>query len=500
VQKRILPITILVFFISLVIIGCSKLDTTDIGSDLLPAIDNINTFEKVFDINTTQGIFNDTTQVSYGDDLVLGNINTDPLFGTTKANLYLQFKPAFYPYYYGNKLDTITNFDSVVLCLSYKGFYGDSVPPHKFEVYSVLNNVGNNSFWDSVNIPKKVNYFPAIDNTLLGSATVDVPGLGTYKVFANHKDSVKNQIRIKLTNTAFLNAFFAKDSSVAGPNNSFRTDSLFKAFQNGFAVIATSTTSNSLLYTNLLDSSSRLEVHYKKKNGGPIDTSFSSFIISQAASPYATSAIANHIVRNRSTGTISSPASDDIYLQTAPGTYANLRIPALDTFSNCIINRAEIIIEQIPSAFDDKFSVPNYLYIDLIDTGANKWKPVYFDLNPGLTYDPDNKTTLFFPTSDGSPAFEFNFAYFGGFARSKTVLNNQIKFYNFNISRHVQQIVTKHTKNYNLRLYAPYDLRYPQYSAIPFPYYNRLANGRVKVGSGTNATYKMRLRIVYSKI
>jgi hypothetical protein len=501
VQKRILSVTIFVFLISLIIVGCSKLDTTDIGSELLPAIDNVNTFEGVYEINTTQGIFaTDSTQVSYTDDLVLGKINNDPLFGTTKADVYVQYKPSFYPYYYGIAKDTITNFDSVVLCLSYKGYWGDSTIPVQLQVKEVVNNIGNNSFWDSVNNPKIINYAPVTSGTILGSASIDIASLGTYKVFANHKDSVKNQIRIKLTNTSFLNALFARDSSLTGPNNSFRTDSLFKAFQNGFAIIA-SGTGNSIVYTNLTDSSSRLEIHYRKKNGGAIDTTFSSFIISNAASSSATSAIANNIVRNRSTGTVSAPASDEIYLQATPGTFANLRIPALDTMANKVIHRAEIIVEQIPSVLDDKFAVPNYLYMDLVDTGLNKWKPVYFDLNPSLGYDPDNKTNYFYPTSSGAASMEIDFTYFGGFAKPKTDLfGNQVKAYNFNITRHVQQIVTRHTKNYDFRLYAPYDITYPQYAKVFFPFYNRLAYGRVKVGGGTNANYKMRLRLVYSKI
>jgi len=58
VQKRILPITITAFlFLAFINWGCSKLDTTDIGSDLLPAVDNVNTFDTVLTINTTQWYF-----------------------------------------------------------------------------------------------------------------------------------------------------------------------------------------------------------------------------------------------------------------------------------------------------------------------------------------------------------------------------------------------------------------------------------------------------------
>jgi hypothetical protein len=495
VQKRILSIAFIAFLFSIIFIGCSKLDTTDIGSDLLPAVDNVNTFEQILTVNTTQGIFNpDTTKVAVADDHVLGKISNDPLFGITTANVYAQFKPTVYPFYYNIPKDSLVAFDSVVLCLSYKSSWGDTMLPIDLQVREIPYTVGNNGLWDSV-ASRNINYAPATGN-VIGNTQVNVGSLGTYKIFANHKDSVKNQIRIKLS-SVFANKLFALDTLVAG-NNSFSSDSLFRAYTNGIAIIANGA-GNSLLYTNFSDSSSRIEVHYRKKNGATVDTTFTSLRISTGASGIRISATANNIIRNRSGFPVSNPpSSNDIYLQTTPGTYANLRIPQLDTLSNRIIHRAEIIVEQVPpvSQLDNDLSVPNFLYLDIKDTSntaTDKWKPVYFDLNPNVSYNPDNQFSFF-------PSGGVEFSYFGGFVRNKTdQFGNSIKFYNLNITRYVQQIVTKRTNNYTLRLFAPYDILYPQYSAI-VPYRNNLANGRIKVGSGTNANYKMRLRLVYSKI
>ena len=60
------------------------------------------------------------------------------------------------------------------------------------------------------------------------------------------------------------------------------------------------------------------------------------------------------------------------------------------------------------------FSAPNFLYIDLKDTGAvDKWKPVYFDLSPNYAYDPDYKCSLpYYPTG----GIDYN--YFGGYRRN----------------------------------------------------------------------------------
>ncbi len=138
-QKRILPLAVTaVLLISIISLNCTKLDTTDIGSDQLPVVDNVNTFADTLFINSTQeNFFSDSTYIGTYDDYALGSIPNDPLFGRTTANIYMQLKPPFYPYYWGNSGDTIVGFDSVVLCLKYTGFWGDSLAPISLDVKDV---------------------------------------------------------------------------------------------------------------------------------------------------------------------------------------------------------------------------------------------------------------------------------------------------------------------------------------------------------------------------
>jgi WD40 repeat protein len=188
-----------------------------------------------------------------------------------------------------------------------------------------------------------------------------------------------------------------------------------------------------------------------------------------------------------------------LYLQGQPGTYASLSIPGLDTFKNTnrIIHRAELIIEQVPTdpINDVTFAPPNYLYLDLKDTGTSvpvRYKPIYLDLNTSEFYDPDNSLG-FYPTT-------VDFSYFGGFIRKKTGPGSSfINYYDINISRYIQQLVKNHGTNYKFRLFPAYSIHYPQYFAYR-DYYNSIAYGRVKVGSGSNTAYPMRLRIIYSKL
>lgn len=502
VQKRILPLAVTaVLLISLISLNCTKLDTTDIGSDQLPIVDNVNTFADTLLINSTQGYFNDSTYISKYDDYAVGSISNDPLFGTTLANIYMQLKPPFYPYYFGNAGDTITGLglgiDSVVLCLKYAGFWGDSLLPVNLEVREVNDGI----FRDSVYKENKTAYKPTV-GSFLASANIDVRTIGNYIKLNNGRDSVKNQIRIKMP-AAWAATLFGKDSTRTGPNNAFYKDSLYRLAYNGIAVIGGGG-GNGLIYASLADTATKLEIHFKRKNGGKIDSVYTSFRLNPAfdlnPNRIPVSNTSNYILRNRSGFPVNNPALSEHYLQTSPGTFVNLNIPDLAGLSNRVIHRAEIIIEQIPTdpILDEKFSAPNFLFLDLKDTGTTaKWKPIYFDLNTSEFYDPDYKSNLPYITT------QINYQYFGGFRRTKPdplMPGNQIKYYTFNISRYVQQIVTERTRVYDMRLYAPFNLNYPQYSGVFIPFGNNIAFGRVRIGSGSNPNYRLRLRIVYSKL
>jgi len=496
VQKRLLPLALIgylfVFFINW---GCTKLDTTTLGSDLIPAVDNVHTFADTLLINTTLGVFADTTTVFRTENHVLGKINNDPLFGQTTANIFMQLKPSFFPFYYGNTGDTLNGFgaglDSVVLCLSYKGFWGDSTVAQQLTV----NQIVDNNFRDSITL-HDVNYSPST-GAQIGAATFDIRMLGNIIKYTNRRDSVQNQIRIKL-DPSFASQLYSRDSVAANTmNNALLNDSVFRQFYNGLAIKA-SGSGNALMYVNLGDTNTKLEVHFRRKNAGKLDTVYNSFkLISNSTTSINASASANNIIRNRPAF---PPNGQELFLQTTPGTFANLAIPQLTGYSNRIIHRAQIIVEQIPDNLitDSIFSAPSFMYLDLKDSGANKWKPLYIDLNPNTLYDPDYKTGFpFFPTGG------IDYGYFGGYGRKRTDASGRsVTFYELNVTRYVQRLVTQQTPNYILRLFPAYNFSYPQYTQGSIAYDNPLANGRVKVGSGSHPdpNKRMRLVIIYSKI
>lgn len=116
-------------------------------------------------------------------------------------------------------------------------------------------------------------------------------------------------------------------------------------------------------YVSLSDTATKLEVHYRKKNGGSVDSVYSSFRLNPFIGPGPANAPAsnasNYIERNRNGFPVKTNTDPNVhYLQTAPGTFVNLNIPALATLSNRVVHRAEIIVEQIPTVnpLDETFS------------------------------------------------------------------------------------------------------------------------------------------------
>lgn len=485
--------------IFIVNIGCNKVETTTLGADLIPAVDNVLTYADTFFIDGVRELQVDTTRISRTDTHVLGKINNDPVFGKTKADIFLELKPSFFPYYLGNSKDTInpainpaTHYDSAFLCLTYKSFYGDTTKAQNFKVYQLDENTSN--FSDTVSYllnfqPNK----PYLGN-LLGQATVYQPDLKNYTFLkTSKKDSITRQIRIKLSNT-FLATLVSSDSAKDKPNNFFYSDSAFKKKYKGFAVIADGgNDANGLFYINLTATNTRLEVFYVAANT-KLDTAFSSLPLSVGSFFAVTaSANANTVVRDTASSQFpNSPDANALYIQSAPGSAISLKIPQLSTYSNRIIHRAEIILEQIPgSPGNEVLIAPNYLYLDIIDTTSpKKYKPLYFDLSPSSFYNPDDPLYFF-------PQQGIEFTYYGGDRRTKTDALGTRSYYNFNLTRYIQNLVTKHGTNYKFRVYAPYNLNYYGFT---LKYQNELCYGRVKIGNGNNANFRLRMRIVYSKL
>jgi len=197
--------------------------------------------------------------------------------------------------------------------------------------------------------------------------------------------------------------------------------------------------------------------------------------------------------------TSATPKSDSLlFIQTSPGSYARIRIPGLAGLSNRIIHRAELIAEQVPDdanllTIDQQMSVPRYLLLSAYNT-----------LTSGKYNVPND---YIFSPSEGP-----NIRDFGGAVFYKTTQGyNRVASYSFNLSRYVQGIVSRGDSSFMLQLSAPvndslfYRNPYPQLGNLTQIYLNpsvgnEPAIGRVRLGGGTHSRFRMRLRIVFSRI
>ena len=463
--------------------SCTKIDTTDLGNELIPAVDNVNTFETVLDVITNNVLPIDSTEIPFNLDHAIGIIENDLDFGKTDAALYFDVSPSAFKAYPFVKKDSVVAVDSVVLSLAYKTLYGDSNSVQRFEVFEIDQHAdfkySNTSDYKITHPDFQI--LPAA----LGGLTIDFKTLNDSVRYINGKDTIRtvNELRIPL-NTSFATRFINADTT-----NAFSNDSIFKTYLKGLAVKinnAASSSKNALAYFDVASDKTKLTFYVRVKEGGK-ETPIAPFFRYFNSNGTATSSIggqANLIKRTPGNGylanvTNSNPNDEKIYLQSTPGSYAILNIPGIDTLTNRVIHRAEIILERLPPV-SETFGIPDQLFIDLIKPAGDTSFTIPND---------------FVPT--GTNTYDVNLL--GGRLKDNR--------YVFNISRHLQNIVTNKRPNYTLRIYAPFIVEPYFLSAAgtktplrPLLINPLVAKGRVIVGGGSHPTKKMRLRIIYSKI
>ena len=87
-------LSFLLFFFS-----CTRInEATELGGDLIPPVDNVNTFEANLETQTNNALFHDTSRLLLSDAVALGALN-DPEFGKTEADLYFSLSSSAYGTY-----------------------------------------------------------------------------------------------------------------------------------------------------------------------------------------------------------------------------------------------------------------------------------------------------------------------------------------------------------------------------------------------------------------
>ena len=472
-RSAVTGILILLFFA----IGCTKIDTTTLGENLIPPVDNIHTFDTTYQVIAVNYDSTECDSVSRASLQPLGIIANDPLFGATQANVYVEMKPDYFPYNFPVADANSIEIDSAVLVLPYSHSFGDTNQIQKINLYQLSDSFNLASSYSSCRV---LGYDSSV---LLGQKSF-YPWALKDSVHA-YKEEAANQLRIPVSNS-FAQKLIDDSAQI------FRSDNDFVNYFKGFALVPDKSTGGEAL--NYFDfTTSHLSLYMRYKNGGTADTT----VINLGLSGY--SGLSNSIVRNYGaseiTNHLSKPATGDslIYIQTSPGTYALLKIPALTGLSNRVINKAEIIVNQVYSAnsLNNIFTPPQNLYVETLDSSIsnNEYIPI--------------------PCDFSASELQSNFQYMGGQMISTTNSAGQsIAEYHLNITRYLQSIITKGKQNFTLRLSAPYyvtnTLTYLDYCGqgiSPFTVFrNSAADGRVVLNGTNNTATHIRLHVVYTKL
>lgn len=460
-----LSLGFVVFFSS-----CTKLnEPTQLGEDLLPAVDNVNTFDTTLSVLAGYHPFNDSSKNLISDLMALGQVN-DPAFGTTNANMYFNLSSTVYGSSPFVSRDSVLGIDSVVLALGFVGAYGDTSAASQLSV-AVSEILPQDDFKDT--ILYRYDHPGFATGSVLGTKSFSIPNLKDTQTLIRKSDTTKvvNTLRIRLNESlgTKLSQYDAAD------NGAYKSDSLFRATFRGLAVKVTSAnTPGTLAYFNLASSSSSLIVYYRKKNGG-VDTTSATFVHSNYSQ-------ANSIMRTPGgeyLASLNATSPQKLYIQSSPmGSYAAISVPGLSTFPNKVIHRAELIAYRVPSAADNVLSVPSRLFLD----------------HKG----PTDTAFLFDNDIQISSSGTFDLSQFGGNLRSDNS-------YRFNVTRYIQGLVTRRERNDTLRLFAPLRTNVYTHSLgqmVSVPVLSVIANGRV-VLAGDNypdPALRLRLRIIYSNL
>lgn len=414
-------------------ISCKK-EPDLIGLDLLPLDDKLNI--DFIDTSTLVAytIKEDSLRTDELSINLLGSIS-DPVFGTTTASVYTQYGLSKNNVTFGENAVA----DSMVLTLTYKGLYGDSLASKTIRVYELADTLDYDlAYYSNQTIPAL--------SELIGEATF-VPNL-------KEADSVNGNympphMRIVLTQ-AFANKILTADTNTLKNNENFR-----EVFKGLFITseIASAPGTGSILYLNLLDAVSRLKLYYHNST----DTSTIDFPIASFSARFNNYDHYNFVgsdpmlLQQLSGDTL--PGKQRLYVQAMAGTKVKVRIPYLKELAaqkRIAVNEAVLII-----SVDDTsgvYPVPAQIAIKkLTESGA-------------LTSLPDE--------DEGA-------SFIDGKSRSG-------KEYHFRITRYVQN-----------RLLHPDD---PDYGLILFAVGSSLSSNRVVLNGPGSAEKNMRLLIYYTLV
>ncbi|PZF72014.1 hypothetical protein [Taibaiella soli] len=434
-------------------------ENTIINSNLAPAVDNIKTF--ALDPNDisclSKTVYDDSIVTSLNTSPViagLGTVNADPFFGVTNAGIYFNVIPPTSSYTFPVSRSSI---DSVVLVLPYNFTWGDTNNtnrPQKFSVYRMTDTFSSTGYYYSFS------RFGVDRSHLLGTVTTNINDLKNYVQLKD--SSVTPHMRIKITDNDFIQKLMDSSSQYAD----YPT---FLSWFKGLYVepdTTSSATGTSLAYFELDGDS-----YY---NTAGLLFYMQDSVVSQFGYNTTNCAHSTWVKRNYTGYPVApyySPSRTDdsiIMIQNEPGAAADIRITNIrhidSVIGKSLINKAQILITKVDVGSSSIYTEPSRIRV----TGIDDYGTYYF-------------------IADNYVGSSTSSTFIDGVAQSVTVGAFTVTQYSINFPRELQKALIQGRTNLHLLLNGTQT--YPGA-------YRLIAGGK----SNSNATYKLQINVIYSKI
>lgn len=457
---------ILVGFGILLLWGCKE--NTILPPDLVPPIDNINTFQDTsitvlthneYQDSVLTGGYNGTSRVSNSTTYyhALGVIANDPVFGKTVAGFHVDVIPPTNAFTFKGANQLI---DSIVLSIPFHSNFGDTINaiPQTIHVYRSLKLSSRDSaqYEDYTDVyqpsailaAKSINYNTFKTDSPLVSGAKVIPQL-RFVLPSWLADSIQSQIAL----------------GAAGALNT--TDDFLKWWNGFYITPADTNVGNTLGYFNTYGTRMYVYYRYTNTNGGQ-DTTNTIFGFDAAKSNRF-----NHITRNYN-GTLAAgfintgaTAGDSLlFLQSEPGLSTVLTFPGLINIGNHIINKAELTFNT---------AYPTALMADTIKAGLIPRLQVFKVDAAGV-----NKIVSDYTT------FGTNFV--DGKRYEVTLMGMTYIQYRFNLTETFQKVISQKDANFKLKIMGLNTGKPASFQSV-------------LKGSGSSvAVLKPKLNLIYTKI
>ncbi len=444
-------------------------ENTILPPDLVPVVDNINTFQTdtftvisrttIQDSLITGGKLGSIVKSAQTDFYhAIGTISNDPTFGKTVASSYFQVVPPVTNFVFKGSNQVI---DSVVLSVRYVNAYGGTnvSPNQSFSLFRTSSNLTlDSAYYEN----SAVNYSAAdkVANDIMvdfNTLSTDSPLVGTVRL--------NPQLRFNL-NASFADSILAQTSSGA-----FLNYTTFLDWLGGFYIAPTDTMASASTLGYFDTYNGQITIFYRNTDANNLmDTTTAVFKFNPT---YCNRF--NRITRNYASATnilplinnTTNPAGDSIvFIEGEPGLAAEISFPFIGQFPNAIINKADLMFTVIS---------PYQNYGDTIN------------------YNIPERLQIIYVNEDGEDEIledyvQLGAEWVGGFRKFYNINGANFLQYRFNLSHALQTAISTQNSNFKLKVSGV---------RSNFPGIHRTI---VAGATRTDDTERMKLNIIYTKI